>query len=317
VVVTFDGPPDIMTVELRRFTAASTEDSAREQLALIQLWAYEGTLALPDDKDPAQACLDGWRSGCELRVFQDALTQREVVGADLRVTLPADYRGTVHVETEDDAAVGEYLDRGDVCIDGLPGSAEVKLHSGRAWVRLQGDVSPAPTCAPDDVAACAAWTTPGPDGAPVSTPWAPECPCLSQGDGFGRVVVDTREVDAADVVVDLPTTLWASLGLENRLVDARARDCTVTVSLPEDAVVLEDLGSPVQARGAMNYPGQPAWNGAGYRVSIRSGTCGPVGYAEHPDDFEVEGGDAQPSERRGDLEVCSGCIVQGCDELVP
>ncbi|MCX4243586.1 hypothetical protein [Paraliomyxa miuraensis] len=314
VIVTFDGPPDLMTVELRRFVAASTEDSAREQLALIGLWAYEGALELPGAKDPNDDCTDHWRAGCQLRVFQDAQTQREVAGADIRVTLPADYRGALLVQTEDDAAVGGYLDRGDVCIDGLPGSAEVQLHSGRAFVRLRDDVSPVPTCAPADVAACERWSVMGPDGAPVLSPWAPECPCLAAGESFGRVIVDTRDVDAADAVVDVPASLWTTFALENRLVDARDRECTVSVSLPEEALSLDEFDSSARARGALGYPGQPAWNGAGYRVSVRSGTCGPVGYAEDPDEFAV---DEPPTERRGDLEVCTGCIVDACDVLVP
>lgn len=316
VVVLFDAEPDTMRVELRRFTMASTDPSAQEQLGLLGLWAYEGSLLLPEHKAAEDGCLDGWRSECQLRVFADALSQREVSGADLRVHLPPDYRGVVQVQTEDDSALSDYLNRGDVCIDGLPGSAEVQLHSGRAWVRVADEVTPTPTCPAADVAACEAFTMPDAEGRPVPVPWAPECPCLAEGHGYGRVTVDSRNQDVTDITVDVPPGLWGALSLQNRLHQALVRDCTATVTLPGEALELDPPDNEAEADGLMNFPGVPALRGGGYRLTLESGTCGPVAFAEGPEDFAAAG-DEPPVERRGDLEVCSGCIERGCDALVP
>lgn len=316
VVVLFDAPADTMVVELRRFTMASSDASAQQQLDELRLWAYEGGLALPEHKDADESCLDGWRSQCQLRVYAQAQTQREVAGADMRVRLPPDFRGVVKVQTEDASAVSDYLDRGDVCIDGLPGSADVLLHNGRAWVRLADEISPTPTCPAADVAACESFTVPDADGPPVPAPWASECPCLATGHLYGRVTIDNRNVDTANAIVDVPPGLWATLSLVNRLLEPTVRDCMATVSLPGEALELDAVNHAAEAEGALNYPGDSALKGAGYRVALGSGTCGPVSFAEGPDDFVAEGGEL-PSERRGDLEVCSGCIESRCADLVP
>lgn len=316
VVVLFDGAPDTMTVDLRRFTMASSDASADAQLDLLGLWAYEGSLLLPRDKDADEQCLGGWRSECQLRVYAEAQTQREVAGADIRVHLPPDYRGVVEVQTEDDSALSDYLNRGDVCIDGLPGSADVHLQSGRAWVRLADEVTPTPTCPAADVAACESYSVLDAEGQPVAAPWASECPCVASGHAYGRVTVDSRNLDITDVKVDIPPGLWGSLKLVNRLTEALVRDCTATVSLPGEDLELDVPNNAAAAGGLMNYPGESAVSGAGYRLSLQSGTCGPVAFTEGPDGFVGRGGE-QDVERRGDLEVCSGCIELGCDALVP
>lgn len=316
VVVLFDGPPDRMKIEMRPFVAASDEDSARVQLDRIELWAYEGSVVAPHRKDAEDSCLDGWRAGCQIRVWEDGATQREVSGADLRITLPPDFRGKIDVQTEDNNAVSDYLNRADVCIEGLPGSASVSLQSGRAWVSLADAISPAPTCPAADVAACEAWTGTDAEGNEVAQPWAPECPCAAGGHAFGGVEVDTRDVDAADVLIDVPPPLWLALSLENRLVDTLDRDCEAGVVLDADGLDADVSDSDAIFRGSYNFPGSPAIEGAGYRISARSGTCGPVAHTDAPEQFVGKGnGDEQPTERRGFLEVCSDCALP-CDELV-
>lgn len=316
VIVLFDGPPNQMTVEMRKFGSATTEESALRQLGLLSLWTYEGGLAAPGFKDPEEECTDVWRSGCSIRVYEDGASQRQVSGADLRITLPPDFRGLVNVETEDNSSVSDYLNRGDVCIQDLPGSAEVNMESGRVWVRLASDINPTPTCDAAEVAACEAWTTIDADGETIEQPWAPECPCFSSGHAFGRVVVESRDVDAMEAIVDVPEMLWAAFLLENRLVDASDRTCVAEVSIPEDALTLNESDSDAKVSGENHYPGRPAVGGAGYRVSVRSGTCGPVAHTESPDDYVGPGqGDLQPSERRGALEVCTDCLPS-CAELM-
>ncbi len=318
VIVKFDGPADTMTVELRRFVPASTEASALEQMEKIELWAYEGAVVHPDDKDPAESCLSGWRSGCEIRVLEDALTQREVSGADIRVTLPPDFRGKIDIETEDDTGGPDYFNRSDVCIEGLPGSADVEMQSGRAWVRLADDASSSPLCPQAQIQACEAWTTADVDGQPVSTPWASECPCIANGHGFGGVNVRSRLVDATDITVDLPTSMWTRLHLRNRLDDGLDRECVPEINLPPEAFELAEQNSEADIVAFMNFPGIPAKKGLGYQVALESGKCGPVAYSAAPEEFMGPGnGDLQPTERRGFVEVCSDCIPKSCDVLVP
>ncbi len=316
VIVNFDGPADTMIVELRRFAQASTEHSAFDQMAELGLWAYEGAVVQPEDKSNDDSCLDSWSAACELRVFQRRYTQREVMGADIRVTLPAGFRGELDIVTEDDDAGPDYFNRADVCVDGLTGSATINLNSGQAWVRVSDDINPTPTCPPQDVAACETWTTPDADGQPVSTPWAPGCPCLAGSHLYGGVVVDSTNFDYTDATVDVPGTLWTALDLENRLSGRLDRECEAIVDLPADRLMLDTRDSDAAVRGDNNFPGVPATGGAGYRVNLESGDCGPVAFSTGPQDPRRIDGE-QASERRGFLEVCDGCIEQSCNALVP
>ena len=84
--------------------------------------------------------------------------------------------------------------------------------------------------------------------------------------------------------------------------------------------VQTDTGNdlPWPARYDVDFPGELAVLGAGYAVQLTSDACAPLAYTEYPEDFVgVGNGQAQASAERGNLEVCSGCIMQSCDALIP
>lgn len=322
VIVNFDGPPNRILVELRRFTFASDESEAQGDFDDLSLLAYAAPLARPQDQDPADDCVaSGWQNGCEIRVYYDGITQLARSGADIRVTLPPDYRRSITVTTEDAVAEAEYANRGNVCISNLHGSAEITLQSGNAWVSLADDVTPVPTCSAEQIAACEAWTVEDAMGNQIPAPWAPECDCIAVGGGeFGRLELSNTDDAASNVEIDVPEGLWAAIRAESQAPDqdAAGERCEATVSVPQFAP--SDVGNdfPWEALGSANYPGPPAIMGAGYSIVASSSACGPVLFTEQPEDYVgPDGEDLQASEERGNLEVCTGCITQPCDDLVP
>lgn len=326
VVVGFDGEPGRIVIEMRRFTAAFCEATAAEDFADLSLWAYAGVSGdplPPGQMDPTASCLEGgWRDGCSVRVYYDGLSQLARSGADLRVTLPADYRGLLDIVTEDNDADPDYFNRGDVCVLDLPGSAEIELGSGRAFVRLAADITPSPRCAADDVATCESWPCAGPDDAcDGSQAWANECPCVAQLGEFGRVNIDTADIAAMDAQIDLPASLWSSITARNEGPGQTLEEhCAAIVDVP-GYVQLDGPGNdfPWETRGTVSYPGLPAVAGAGYAVQLFSSACAPVPHTDVPEDFVGTGqGGAQASEVRGGLHVCTGCLsdVASCDDLV-
>jgi len=263
----------------------------------------------------------GWQDRCEIRVYYDALDQLKRSGADIRVTLPPDYRRSITVNTEDNDEEEDYQNRGNVCISDLHASANIKVENGNVWVSLADDATPAPGCTAEQIAACENWTVDDGMGNQVPAPWAPECDCIAVGGGeFGRLEIANAEEAASNVVVDMPAGLWAAIMAENQDFDQdpAGEHCEATVTVP--GFELNDIGndSAWQAFGNANYPGEPAILGAGYSIVATSSVCGPVLYTEHPEEFVGVGNEAmQATGERGNLEVCTGCITQACDELVP
>lgn len=319
VIVNFDGPADRILVELRRFTFATSQQGAETDFADLSLLAYAAPLGRPQDQSVEDDCVaSGWRNGCEIRVYFDGIAQLWRSGADIRVTLPADYRQTITVVTEDNDAEEDYEDRGNVCISNLHATAEIEAEHANVWVSLAADATPAPKCTPAQIDACETWTMEDPMGRQLPAPWAPECDCIAIGGGeFGRLRV---EGEASSVVIDTPAGLWASIRAQNEAPDqdAAGEHCSATIPVPGFEPNETGNDFPWEAFGTVAYPGQPAIFGAGYSILATSSGCGQVLYTEHPEDFVGAGNAAmQASEERGNLEVCSGCIVQTCDELVP
>jgi hypothetical protein len=89
--------------------------------------------------------------------------------------------------------------------------------------------------------------------------------------------------------------------------------------LDEIAVGTEVTRNPWRNKGTINYPGEPATNGAGYNIQLTSKDCQAITATENPDDFVGKGlGTEQDTEERGNMTVCSGCIRgQSCADLVP
>ena len=301
VFVHFTGPPDTITIELRRFTMAGSIESALDDFANLQLWAYDEHQSTPRRPSLMSAeadCTAGaWRDDCAVRVFYDAQQQLARSGADIRVTLPESYRGRLEIVTTDNDADPEYVTQSNVCIDGMPGSASVELENGEAHVRLARTLSVSPTCDAQDVRACDEWTNE--DG--EATPWASACPCA---DRFGETRVESA--GAASIVIDVPDGLWvtASAGTD----PSAGERCTPTVDLP-DAVV--EQSTPWLVEASTPSPGEGAAEAGGYTVVASSEVCHRVASFNSPLHFDC--GEGDPSiVRRGDVTVCSGCLP-GCD----
>lgn len=340
VIVLFDGPEGVITVEFRRFTAAANEASAEEDYKALSLWAFNANQSSPlppDQMDAAALCNDeatGWLNNCAIRVYYDGLTQLARAGADIRVTLPPSYVRNVSVITEDNDDDAAYFNRGNVCVQDTRGTIDVALQSGQAFVKVAQDAKTAPLCSDDFIARCESWPCEPGEGTCLvdeemvdegSQAWGSDCPCVSQVGEFGRVKVDTHDSAAANINIDVPANLWASITAKNEQMGQDSSDpekhCTVDVSGLPGFMELEGGGNdfPWEKRGQINYPGAPAVAGAGYSVQAFSANCEPVPSTEDPDDYVgAANGSEQDSTEHGNITICSGCLASSsCDQLLP
>lgn len=305
------GSPGRITVEIRRFTGADNEGAADDDYGALHLWAYaDGSPQKPSDTDSALDCSETWQEGCHVRIWYDGIDQPIRSGADIRVTLPSNYAHDVNIVTEDNDQDSNYLNRANVCIRDLAGSANVTLGSGLAFASLAADITPAPKCSDAQIQACETYQdTDGNDAA-----WDVACGC----DTFGTLAFGTHGGAAANVQVDMPGTLWANMVARNE--DSERRDnCTSSIDVP-NTVPLAPSSGPWDANGESNHPSDAAPPGSGYGMTLSSDACAPVAHTENPGDFIGE--DADPDEQqtddRGNLEICVDCNrSQTCEELLP
>jgi len=337
IIVNFDGPQDRILVEFRRFTTNTSREAAENDFEAMSLWAFNtsvGTPSKPDDMDQMANCVTGgsWQNACGVRVYYDGQSQLSRAGADIRVTLPADYRQSVSIITEDADEDEDYFNRGDVCVNGSNGTVDVEMQSGEAFIIVSDEATPAPTCgAPpntksmpsslveqcnnlqDDDGNNAAWST---DMGTIDGNVA-SCLCASEG-VYGVVKVESDDSSSANITVDSPADLWAAITVENQ--GDNPDDCTATIGVP-NLVLDEAVGNefPWEAKGTVNAPSDAVTPGAGYNIQVRSGQCNPVAFTDSPDDFVgVNNGMMQDSEPRGNLTVCSDCLRgMTCDALIP
>lgn len=316
---------DRITVEMRKFTQVDSQGLADADYENLSIWGSTSSLPPPpfnlDDEDN---CVDPqfqapWQDGCQIAVFYDGQTQVDRSGADLRVTLPKEFIFTLTVVTEDNGADSDYQNRGNVCIENLPGSADISLSNGSAYVILDESMPEMPEC-PDDLRIeC------------ENAGWDPNgCGCLAQGFSFSQVKINSNDGQAADGWVDVPGTgnFWVGYNLRNdgqntpgddtpgALCEAVAMDSAGVVRLSDNT----DLGqAPNTNQGSINYPGDPATEGAGYNIQMTSDECDSPLATETPSAFVgVGNGPEQDSEERGNLTICSGCVRSiGCDALIP
>lgn len=325
---------DRIQIEMCRFTMASNQKAADEDIERLQIWAFDAT---GSPKPPGQMkaednCVDpsgkaAWQDGCKVRVYYDGQDQTGRSGADLRVTVPRDYIYDLEVTTEDNALDSDYQVRSNVCIDGLPGTAEVKLGSGSAYVVVSENAEAMPGCPDEQVATCEAegWSTDG-------------CPCFINGHTFSRTAISTHDASAADQTVDIPSdSFWAALSLNNEGQppvgaypacadpdDVLAEQCDACIDIsagnyrPSDAFADDQVRPPGRTEGSLNQPPNVDRRGVGYGISLTSKACQAVVGTPGPDDFFGVGrGNEQPINERGNLSVCSGCLrEQSCEGLV-
>ncbi|MBV1860177.1 MAG: hypothetical protein KUG77_17320, partial [Nannocystaceae bacterium] len=203
---------DRITVEMRKFTQVDSEGLADDDYDKLSIWG--STSALPpapftlDDEDNCvdPEFLDPWQDGCQIAVFYDGQTQVDRSGADLRVTLPREFIFSLTVVTEDNDTDSDYQNRGNVCIENLPGSADISLSNGTAYVILDETMPEMPEC-PDDLRVECEDSGWNPDG----------CGCLAQGFSFSQVKVTSNDGQAADAWIDIPGTgdFWVGYNLRN------------------------------------------------------------------------------------------------------
>ncbi|MBC8067501.1 MAG: hypothetical protein IAG13_04135 [Deltaproteobacteria bacterium] len=325
VIVELNGPPDTIKIELRRFTVASSEEAAAEVFEKLKLWAYNAKLgapARPAQMDDETRCggadqagmPDPWLDACGVYVYYDGQSQLARAGADIRITLPADYRQRIGIATADNDAEDSYPNRGNVCVDGFAGTLDVEVGSALAFVKLAPDTAPMPACPQDLRDACAAFDDPATEG---SDAWAIGCGCIASGYEFGHVQVESRAPSPSNMVVDVPASLWTMVSAENHGSNELAgKHCTASLTGLDDVeYITDDPRQPWIRRALVNHP--PRAPATGYGVTLFSGGCDPVAAVESPEDW-LGDDDDPPSNLRGDVEVCTGCLAErSCEQLLP
>ncbi len=337
IIVEYVDTPNIQ-VEMRRFTMAASDAAAEEDFEALQIWAYDagGSPKKPADMDEEDNCRDPnrampWRNDCEIRVYYEGMNQLDRAGADLRVRLPRQWVGELNVVTEDNAEDSDYHNRGNVCVTDLPGPVEVALGNGSAFISLAANASEIPQCPAADQQACR------------DAGWDPAmCPCLGGSNPytFSSAKVTTHDASAANITLDIPPApFWSAVNLTNEGPaqmkagsgnmcppdDGACCEAKVDVAsvgmyvLDEIAVGTEATRNPWRNKGTINYPGEPAVNGAGYNIQLTSKDCQAITSTESPEDFVGKGlGTEQDTEERGNITVCSGCLRgRTCAELIP
>lgn len=295
IEVRFDGEEGRVLVEMRRFAFATDLEEVQPVFERLWPWAFAGeSLQAPNGSMIDGDCSVVWQDDCHLRVYYDGQRQPYLAGADLRVTLPPSFRGHLDVTTEDLVADEAYPLRGDVRIDGLPGSADISVEAGTVQVSLAEDALVAPACGAQGNATCEQWL----DGEEPA-PWALACGCTE----FGNLRVLGS---AADVTLDVPRELWANLHVENAHTAATELWCDVEVDcggFADCEMLLDDEVVPGKKKAELNDPGPSALEGAGYSVRVFNDACHSVSYADGPEDYEDPGIDV-----RGEILVCAGCL---------
>lgn len=299
VIVLFDRDDPTVSVEMRvhdfskdaDFEGIEMNPGTRDR---ISLWAFrtEGNPMKPDAMPPGDDCtVDSWKDDCKIHVFYDGQIQPIRAGADLRVHLPRSYRGQTLVETEDSNAELTFPRPSDVTIDGLCGSGEVRMASGTANVKLCRELTPAPTCAPADIAAC------------DDAAWSPQCPCPPEL--FGQLKVSSDPPWAANITVDMPNTTWVNVVAANESPE-KPNDCAATIdNCTPDICTASPLGDK-SVSAEFNFPGPAAPHGAGYNLTVLSSACGPVASSVDAADWCPS---TTPAESlHGNVRVCTDCL---------
>ncbi len=333
VIVEFNGEPNKIKVEFRRFAYTDTEESAKDAYKKVLFYAYalSGSPKQPSQMDAEDQCggedEDGnplpWQEDCSILVYYDGITQPQRVGADVRVTLPPDYKELVAIETSDNTADDTYPNRGDVCVSGLNGKLDVALQNGQAFVSTNPSIVPSPTCPPDGIADCEMFddVTNNADPnvpEPGSDAWSSKCLCVNQMYDFGGISVKSSEPFAANLTADIPADLWSAFRVENAGKNEKGgKNCPSAVEgLGDVEYTQNDANEPWNLQGSANIPSKSATVGAGFRVELVSAGCEPVSSVESPEAWDPDNPDPK-AELRGNAKVCAGCL-QGktCEDLL-
>ncbi|GEM_PF-1234248 len=329
-------------VEMRRFTTAHDDNDAKAQMEKTKLYAFT---AAPSDKVPDESYEDKrceqpwvpspdnytvWPDGCFLTVYYDGLTQPLRDGADLRVTVPAAWRGKLNINTSDNIQDTPYPRRSNVTVTDLAGSVEVEFDEGVANIRLADDFLEVTNCTAEDIQTCrdVGWnladamscsTAEGKDdptclgldkeadcAANENCVWN-GCPCKS--DNFATIKVSSSSNRSGNITVDMPPGIWATARLQNQdsaLSPASDPGCTAKVECGDfTSCDIDAAGSemPWEIVAELNDLGDDNIAGSGVQITAVSATCGYVEVAEDPEDW-----DNGEVVARGNINLCSGCL---------
>lgn len=295
VEVLFDHDEETITIETREYVFGDAA-AAANAFDHLSLWAFVLEGDPTHNPDPADDCTkDVWKDNCAIYARYDGKSQPARTGMDLRVHLPRGWRGWMVVETEDNLAEESWPRRGDVRIVDLCSNAEVFLEAGHAAVRMCRELSPAPTCPPDQIADCEVF----PDGT-GSEAWSPECACGI--DQFGLLSVHSPQPWAANIIVDVPDDTWLNAVLSNH-TPTQPHDCQPQIDNCEAPACALDDADENSLQAVFNHPSPAAFSGAGFHVLASVGDCTLVPFAE-------PGAPDQPpqEELRGFVRMCTDCL---------
>lgn len=287
---------DQITIEMQRFTIAKNQEDADAAFDRMKFWAYDiSSPAPPEPDDAADACWAPDVTGCYVRNYYEGQLQPVRDGVNFRVTIPVGWDGDLELTTEDNLEEGieTYPDRSDIIVDGLAGNLLVDMDSGNIQVRMDPETDHFAGCAANDDC--------------VAMGYMMGCGCSEPT----NVSIGNKSGQASNVTVDVGNAnAWYTMILENRGTFSSSDEfvCTATIECSAFGVCEIDpdyAAIEYQERAEVNYPGEPAIAGAGMRIALVSEACANINYVERPEDY---GADEFPLEKRGDLNVCVGCL---------
>lgn len=296
IEVVYAAGTDVIKVEMQRFTIASSESAAQSAFDRMEYWGYN--LSSPEKPSEAimlDACDLPEADTCYIRAYYDGLFQPVRDGANFRITVPAGWGGDLEITTSDNLEEGidTYPDRSDVSVDGLNGNLTVDMDSGNATVRLDPNIPHYAGCPANQDC--------------VDMGYAMGCGCSEPT----NVTIANKTGQASNITVDVGNAdNWYTMILENRGTFSSSDDfvCNATIdcdSFPNCVIDPDYAALPSQERAEVNFPGMPAVEGAGIRISLVSEACANIRYVESIDDYDT---DPLPEEKRGELRACVGCL---------
>ncbi|EDM75217.1 purine nucleoside phosphorylase [Plesiocystis pacifica SIR-1] len=294
---------DQITIEMQRFGVFKSQDQADEGFEKMWAWAYDqSSPSVPTADMDEVLCWMPETSACYATIYYDGQIQPSRVGANFRVRIPVGWDGDIQVETEDNLADGPdtYPDRSDVRIIGANGNVEVLLDSGNVDIKLDPNLPHYAGCTNSQACEDNFGVEPDPED-----PF--ECSC----DTPTNITVENRTGQSSNITIDVSDAAsWYTAQLENRGDFSASDDFVCNAAI--DCASFADCGIdpdyadiPNEERAEINFPGVNTIEGTGIRLVATSEQCSVVPYVDGPDDF---GADTMPEEKRGELNVCVGCL---------
>jgi hypothetical protein len=281
---------DQITIFMQRFTIARDEEDAEASFDRMKFWAYD--IATPAPPTPADAPHGCWQpdvTGCYVRNYYEGQLQPVRDGVNFRVEIPVGWDGDLILTTEDNLGEGidTYPDRSDIIVDGLAGNLLVDMDSGNISVRMDPE-----------------------------TEHFAGCPATDDCSEPTNVSIANKAGQSSNITVDVGNAdAWYTMILENKGTFSAGDEfvCEATIDCaPFDTCEIDPIYAdvPYQERAEINYPGDPASNGAGMHIALTSDACNNITYTRGPEDYDI--GEFQ-TEKRGDIDVCVGCLDPGFD----